>query len=185
MGFDILLVGVILLANPHHALTDIIAAAIIAVAVRHAEGALRDFRKARFFSYGLIAVGVAEVVFKYIFHLELWSSIAEVWRYGILIPIGIYLISGISDFAIINENAEILTRAQGLKKPLYVSCIIAASVEALAVLVPFCEAFSFVARIVASIVIAMLAAVVYRCYKSVTTPKIDTEENKENIENKS
>ena len=185
MGFDILLIGVILLANPYPALTDVIAAAIIAVAVRRAEGALRNFRKARLFSYGLIAIGVAEVVFKYIAPSELWLSIAEVWRYGILIPIGIYLILGISDFAIISENAEILAKAEGLKKPLYVSCIIAVSVEALAVLVPFFEAFSFVARIVASIVIATLAAVIYRCYKCLMTPKNDTETDEENIENKS
>ena len=185
MGFDILLIGVILLANPHHTLTDVIAAAIIAVAVRRAEGALRDFRKARLFSYGLIAVGVAEVIFKYIFPLELGSSIAEVWRYGILIPIGIYLISGISDFAIINENAEILTRAEGLKRPVYVSCIIAASVEALTVALPFLEMISLIAKIAVSASLAMTATTIYRCYKSVITSKNDTEEDEENIENKS
>ena len=184
MGFDILLIGVILLANPFHAATDLIAAVITAVAVKRAEGMLRDFKKARLFSYGLIAVGALEFVFRYIFPIQLWLGIAEIWRWGLLISIETYLISGIMDFAMINENAEIYKKSENLKKTIYISCAIAACLEAFSVIWSEAQMISFIWKLAAAVIIAMPAYVIFLCNKESATKEAKTN-IEENTEDKS
>jgi hypothetical protein len=184
MGFDILLIGVILLANPFHAATDLIAAVIIAVAVKRAEKMLRDFRKVRLFSYGLIAIGVLEFSFRYIFPIQIVLGISEIWRWGLLIPIETYLISGIMDFAMINENAAIYKRAENLKKPIYISCAIAACIEAASVIWSEFAVASLIWKLAAAVVTAMLSAIIFHCNKEITIKKVQTG-NEENTEEKS
>ena len=175
MGFDTLLVGVILLANPYHKATDLIAAVIISTAVRQAEEVLRGFRRARLFSYGLIAVGALEIIFGYIFPTPLLTGITEVWRYGITIPIGIYLTFGICDFAMINENAEIYKEAEKVKKPIFASCLLAATIEAMAVIFPSIAWISVFTRLTAMVALAMLATAVYKCQNELEKPKTEPE----------
>ena len=185
MGFDILLVGVILLANPFHTATDLIAAVILAVAIRRAEGMLRGFNKARLFSYALIFVGAIEIVFRYLFPLKIAMDIAEVWRWGLLIPIEIYLISGIMDFGMINENAEIYTSAERLKRPIYISFIAASCLKAASAIWPEINIVFIISAILAFVVTAMLAVVILRCYKETCGKKINENNEEENTENKS
>ena len=168
MGFNFLLLGVIILANPFHAATDLIAAVIIAAATARAENMLRDFNRARVFSYGLMGVSIALLLCSYVIPSELGAGIAEIWRYGLIIPIQIYLLSGISDFAMINENAELYDRAKRLHKPVYIFCILAAISEAVAIVWPTMRGIVIIARSAASVVTAVLGAIIHDCNKAVT-----------------
>ena len=185
MGFDILLIGVILLANPFHTATDIIAAVILAVAVRRAEGMLRDFKKARLFSSALIFIGAAEIIFGYIFPSQIVMNIAEVWRWGLLIPIEFYLLLGIMDFGMINENAEIYTGAERLKKPVYITFSAVACAEVVSAIFPGFDIVSVIFGLAASVVTAMLAVIIFRCHKMMCSEKSTENSEEKNTENKS
>ena len=178
MGFDLLLIGIILLANPFYVATDLIAAVIISVAVKGGEEMLRGFKKARLFSYGLMAIGAAEIAFKYIFPNQTALGIFEVWRYGLLIPIAIYVSAGIADYALITENASLYRRTESVKNPIYVTFIAAAIAKAAATAFPTIEMLGFLMSIAASTVLVILATVVYKCKAS--GGELQDDENYEN-----
>ena len=179
MGFDILLVGIILLVNPFHTVTDLFAAVILAVAAKRGEGMLRDFKKVRLFSYGLIIIGALELFSFHIFSAPILAQISRIWRYGLIVPIEIYLLSGIMDFAMINENAEIYKRAQDLKIPVYVCSAISASFTAISGFISQASIVPFFAGLAMSVVSAMLAVIIFRCFKD-STAKKDHSANDEN-----
>ncbi len=177
MGLDILAIGVILLANPYHVLTDFIAAVIIAAATRRGEDMLRDFKKMSLYSYGLIAIGAMEIIFKFAFPSELITNILTVCRYGIIAPIEICLVSGLSDLAIILENAEMHRKATNFRKPIYFSAIIAVCLVALATVWPAAKAAAIIWKIFVSFITAMIAITLCRSHKELTKPNIFPEDN--------
>ena len=177
MGLDALALGVILLANPYHALTDFIAAVIIAAAARRGEDMLRDFKKTSVFSYLLIAIGAMEIIFNFAFSSELLVDILTVCRYGIIAPMEIYLISGISDLAIILENAEMHRKATSLRRPIWVSAIMAMCLVALAAILPAVNPVVIISKILVTFITAMIAITLYRSHKELTKPNIFPEDD--------
>ena len=177
MGLDILALGVILLANPYHAPTDFIAAVIIAAAARRSEDMLLDFKKISFYSYGLIAIGAMEIIFKFAFPSELVTNILTVSRYGIIAPMEIYLVSGISDLAIILENAEMHRKATSLKRPICFFSIMAVCLVTLAAIWPAARLAASVSKIAVTVITAMIAITLYRSHKEMTKPNSFPEDN--------
>ncbi len=120
MGFDILLIGILLLINPIHEITDALAAVLISVALRRGGKYVTEFSTAAKFAIGIIPIGLAEIVFCYLFPLTYVGAALSIAREAMLIPLLIYLLRGIMELAKVAENALLFDRAKGLLLPTYV-----------------------------------------------------------------
>lgn len=84
----------------------------------------------------------------------------------------------------INENAEIYKKSENLKKPIYISCAIAACLEACSVIWSEVQMISFIWKLAAAVIIAMPASVIFLCNKESATKEAKTN-IEENTEDKS
>ena len=183
MGLNTLALGVILLGNPFYAITDLIAAVIIAAAARRWWDLLRDFKKVSIFSYALMATGAMEIIFSFAFPSEILRDMLTLIRYGLILPLEIYLTSGIADLAIIRENAQAYKMVNDLKRPIYVTSILTLCLVALSSVWQWAR-LAFVSGISVTVVSVMLAVIIYRLYKDMTNKKDEiTDEDTEEKEN--
>lgn len=184
MGLNTLALGVILLGNPFYAVTDLIAAVIIAAAARRWWDLLRDFKKVSIFSYALMATGAMEIIFSFAFPSEILIDMLTLIRYGLILPLEIYLTSGIADLAIIRENAQTYKMANNLKRPIYVTSILTLCLVALSSVWQWARTLAFVSGISVTVVSVMLTVIIYRLYKDMTNKKDEiTDEDTEEKEN--
>lgn len=171
MGLNILALGVILLGNPLYAITDLIAAVIIAAAARRWWDTLRDFKKVSIFSYALAAVGALEIIFSFAFPSALLVDILSLCRYCLVISIEVHLVSGIADLAMIREDALAYKRAIDLRRPIYISSLVTACLIAISKVWQEAKMAAFIAGISVTAISVMLAVIIYRLYKDMTDKK--------------
>ena len=183
MGLNALALGVILLGNPFYAVTDLIAAAIIAAAARRWWDLVRDFKRVSILSYALMVIGALEIVFCLAFPSEILGDMLSLMRYGLLLSIEIYLTSGIADLAIIRENAEAYKMANDLKSPIYVASILTLCLVALSSVWQWARTAAFVSGFAVTAVSVMTAVIIYRLFKDMTDKKDEiTDEDEEEKE---
>lgn len=171
MGFDILALGVILLANPQNTITDCIAAVIIAAAANRIKAAIRNFEKVSMPSYILAAVGFLSIIFSYIAPSEIMLKITTIFRYGIVTLIEVYTISGIAEMAVIRENVPLYSKALNFKRPIYFSGIVKALITVLSLAFPIMNGASFISGLLSTFVTIMIAVTIYRLHKYISCPK--------------
>ncbi len=171
MGLNILALGIIFLGNPFYIVTDLVAAVIIAATSRRWWDLLRDFKRVSGFSYALAATGALEIIFSFALPSAVLTDMLALLRYGLIIPIEIYLVSSISDLAIIRENAQAYKMANDLRRPIYVTSILTLCLIALSSVWQGARIMAFVSGISVTAVSVMLAVIIYRLYKDMTDKK--------------
>lgn len=170
MGFDILFWGILLLINPIYKITDAIAAIICIVALRRGGVYLRDFKKAENFAYALVAVGIIELLFGYIIDVSFpITEAADIWRYGLMIPLFFYIVSGIKDLAMIGENKEIYDMAERVRLPISISIVLTLILLVMTILIPWAYTVLIVSRVAVTAITAMILYVIFRCQKELNT----------------
>ena len=176
MGFQLLAIGVILLANPCNTITDCIAAVMIAAAAIRIKTMLRNFERVAPLSYILAAIGLLSIIFGYISPLEIILKIITIFRYGIVSLIEVYIIFGISEMAVIKEDAALYSKAMNFKGPIYFSGIIKALITALSLAFPIMNGAAFISGLSSTFVTIMIAVTVYHLYKDASGSKNEPED---------
>lgn len=166
MGFDILFWGILLLIFPIYGINDIAAAVLIIVALNRGKSYLSDFKRAIPASWILLAIGILELIFSLIIpYYDTVSNIINIWRYGIIIPLLIFIILGIKELAIIGENKEIHDMAKRLQNPICISACVSAILIAFSQLISWLYYLAITAKFSLAIIIIMLVQVIFQCYK--------------------
>lgn len=176
MGFQLLAIGVILLANPCNTITDCIAAVMIAAAAIRIKTMLRNFERVATLSYILAAIGLLSIIFGYISPSEIILKIITIFRYGIVTFTEVYIILGIAEMAVIKEDAALYSKAMNFKRPIYYSGIAKALITALSLALPIMNGAAFVSGLMSTFVTIMIAVTIYRLYKNIDNPNGGSED---------
>ena len=167
MGFDILIWGILLLLSPAEKVTDTVAAVLLIVAYRKSGKYLPDMLRAEKFSFGFLAIGILEIIFGYIFPMEMVLSAISIVRAAVLMVIFLCTVRGVRDLAQVAEDAILYDRAAGLIKPIY---IISAAKMLSLVLVEFFPVLSpllICAKVCEAVLVLMIFQISFKCYKDI------------------
>ncbi len=167
MGFDILIWGILLLLSPAEKVTDTVAAVLLIVAYRKSGKYLPDMLRAEKFSFGFLAIGILEIIFGYIFPMEMVLCAISIVRAAVLMVIFLCTVRGVRDLAQIAEDAILYDRAAGLIKPIY---IISAAKMLSLVLVEFLPVLSpllICAKVCEAVLVLMIFQISFKCYKDI------------------
>ena len=167
MGFDILIWGVLLLLCPIYRITDAVAAVLLIVAYRKSGKYLPDMLRAEKFSFGFLAIGILEIIFGYIFPMEMVLSAISIVRAAVLMVIFLCTVRGVRDLAQIAEDAILYDRAAGLIKPIYI--ISAAKMLSLVVaeFFPVLSPLLICAKVCDAVLVLMIFQISFKCYKDI------------------
>ena len=169
MGFDILIWGVLLLLCPIYGITDAVAAVLFIVAYRRSGKYLPEMLRAERFSYAFLGLGISEIIFGYIFPLEILSGGLDIVRVALLFAIFISTARGLSSLAMASENAILHDRAAGLIKPIYAISAVKMTALLLFGFFPATSPVLVCASLAEAVLIIMIFLTVFKFYQNINT----------------
>ena len=167
MGFDILIWGILLLLCPIYRITDVVAAVILIAAFRKSGKYLSEMLRAEKFSYAFFGLGILEIIFGYIFPLEIVLGGLEVARVALLSAIFLSAARGLSELAMVAENASLHDRASGLIKPIYIICAAKMAALVLSGFFPATIPVLICAKVCEAVLIIMIFLTVFKFYQNI------------------
>ncbi len=167
MGFDILIWGILLLLCPIYRITDVVAAVILIVAYRRCGKYLPEMLRAEKFSYAFLGLGILEIIFGYIFPLEIVLSGLEVARVALLCAIFLSAARGLTELAMVAENASLYDRAKWLIKPIYIICAAKMAALVLSGFFPATIPVLICAKVCEAVLIIMIFLTVFKFYQNI------------------